>query len=306
MSQIFVYLASVAITMVIQWSGFLAAFALQTEVFYDIAGGLNFMVLAAFSIWDQPQGGKPWIQDARKIACTVVFVCSRGWLLLFLAWRAHDRKGDVRFDGVTDKFWKFLLFWTVQGIWVIVISMPMLFVNSSAVYQPQFSIFDYVTLGGFALGVVLEVVADVQKAVWVKAGRSGGFCKVGIWGFSRHPNYFGEMLQWWSVWLFAYSSSSGPLDALWWTCISSPLFTMHVLMNIPATGLAQANGKGLARYYEDPNIAPEYIEYRNNTSILFPMMGYAYLPMFLKRTLLCDFNRYEYHANVYDQVKKNG
>ena len=67
-----------------------------------------------------------------------------------------------------------------------------------------------------AFGVAIEVVADVQKALWVKGGRTGGFCAVGVWRLSRHPNYFGEICQWVCLWLLAYSSSSGVLDKAWW------------------------------------------------------------------------------------------
>ena len=45
--------------------------------------------------------------------------------------------------------------------------------------------------------IAWEVVADLQKTLWVRAGRRGGFCTAGVWHYSRHPNYFGEMLQWW-------------------------------------------------------------------------------------------------------------
>ena len=58
------------------------------------------------------------------------------------------------------------------------------------------------------------------------------------------------MLQWWCAWLLAFASSSGLTDPVWWATAVSPLFTMHVLLNLPATGVAQANGKNLARYYD--------------------------------------------------------
>ena len=62
---------------------------------------------------------------------------------------------------------------------------------------------DLALLGGFVFGVLIEIVADVQKARWVRSGRPGGFCAIGVWSFSRHPNYFGEMLQWLCCWLLA-------------------------------------------------------------------------------------------------------
>lgn len=181
-------------------------------------------------------------------------------------------------------------------MWCFLISMPILFINSSSVYKRGFTTLEWITLIGFGGGIVIEALADVQKAQWVKAGRTGGFCTKGLWRYSRHPNYFGEMLQWWCAWLFAYSSSEreagGCTDALWWFCAASPLFTMHILLNVPATGIAHAEGMNLKRYYDD--YEPEYSEYRAKTSILIPMVGYRFVPLILKRTIFLDFKRYEY------------
>lgn len=292
-SQLAVFGVSVLLTAALQLSGFAHAYAYQTEVLYDITGGVNFMALAAFSAWS----ADGWAADTRKVAATTLFVCSRGWLLGFLAWRAHDRGGDARFDGVKDKFGRFLLFWTVQGMWVLLISAPVLFINSSSV-SPPLALRDSALLLGFLLGVVCEVVADAQKAVWVSAGRQGAFCTAGIWGYSRHPNYFGEMLQFWCAWLLAYSSAAGLLDWAWWLTSVSPLFTMHVLLNIPATGIPQANGKNLKRYYD--RVPEAYASYRASTSILLPMPPalWVCVPRALKRSVFFDLERYEYRPSA--------
>ncbi len=70
--------------------------------------------------------------------------------------------------------------------------------------------------------------------------------------------------------------------------------TMHILMNVPATGIANANGKNLKRYYD--KCPEEYAAYRKKTSILIPLpFGlYEYVPTILKRTLFLDFAKYEY------------
>ncbi|CAE7245615.1 unnamed protein product [Symbiodinium microadriaticum] len=96
------------------------------------------------------------IEDAARI-------CGRlaGRLSVFLAWRAHERKGDARFDGVKDKFGRFLVFWIVQGMWVMLISMPNLFINSSSASRPL-NWFDWLLVAGFAYAVVIEILADIQ------------------------------------------------------------------------------------------------------------------------------------------------
>jgi hypothetical protein len=83
----------------------------------------------------------------------------------------------------------------------------------------------------------------------------------------------------------------------------SPLFTMHILLNMEPTGLCNANSeKSLKRYYDK---CPErYSAYRENTSILIPMIGYKYVPMFLKRTIFLDFQKYEYKPTIDDSGNK--
>jgi len=287
------------ITVGIQVGGFTVAWILKTETFYDILGGVNYFALVAYTFESSA------FSDARKLASTAVFIASRSWLLGFLAWRAHERGGDSRFDeilGKTDKpanAMHFLIAWLMQGSWCFLISMPMLFVNSSTIAAAPFSVYDYIMLVGFAAGITIEVLGDVQKSVWVKAGRQGGFCQVGIWAWSRHPNYFGEMLQWWCHFGLALSSSpygSNALtqDWLWWLCALSPLFTMQILLNVPETGIAQAEGKGLKRYYE--KCPEEYMAYRSRTSVLVPMPSALWqpIPLFLKRLLFFEFSKYEY------------
>jgi len=288
MSQLYVYLTSTIITIIIQMGGFLVAFALQTEVFYDVLGGVNYFAIAIYSAYVEAF-------DFRKKIFTVLFLLSRGWLLAFLAWRAHERGGDSRFDQMKDKFFQFMTAWIVQGMWVMLISLPMLFINSSNAVDVPLSTLDMIMAIGFLLAVIIEAAADMQKAAWVKSGRQGHFCQDGLWKYSRHPNYFGEMLMWWCAWLFAYNSiqsDSFLSKFLWFASVLSPIFTMHILLNIRETGIANAEGKGLKRYYE--NCPEEYAAYRANTSILIPMVGYAMVPKSLKRTIFCDFGRYEW------------
>jgi steroid 5-alpha reductase family enzyme len=148
---------SAAITAGIQLGGFAVAYALQTEKFYDVLGGINYLILGIYSAIDGEYEGSPWVNDKRKVACTAIFLFSRGWLLLFLAWRAHERNGDSRFDEVKDKFGMFLVFWIFQGLWVFMISMPVIFVNSSDL-SSDFSVGDWILIVGFGLGALIGKV----------------------------------------------------------------------------------------------------------------------------------------------------
>jgi len=282
-----------------QLGGFIFAYLLQTETFYDIFGGLNFLGIALLGL---KQDGILASSD-RFRTMSVLFIASRLWLLMFLAWRAHHRKGDTRFDGVKDKFGMFLVYWLVQALWCFIISLPLLVVQSAeelSIGQPsKMSWIDHVSAVGFATGIAFEIIADIQKARWVAAGRQGGFCRLGLWKYSRHPNYFGEMLMWWCAWTLSHGAVTQSPD-LWWTWVtasSSPIFTMYILLIIEGTGISHAEGGGLKRYYES-DFASHYDEYRRKTSPLIPWVGYEYLPSFVQKFFFFEWDRYKYRPKV--------
>jgi hypothetical protein len=98
MSQFLTFAVCTGVTLSIQCLGFAHAFAFQTEKFYDIMGGVNFFAVALCSVM---LGSG--LDDPRKIINTSILLVSRGWLLGFLAWRAHERGGDSRFDEVKGR-----------------------------------------------------------------------------------------------------------------------------------------------------------------------------------------------------------
>lgn len=258
----------------LQLVGFVAASILKTETFYDVLGGINFLLLAIL--------GFVLDGSTRLTYMTVLFVVSRGWLLVFLAWRAHSRKGDARFDEVIGKPSLFFVYWMVQACWVYTISIPLMLVQSEDDRDVSSAV-DWLLMGGFAFGIVLEITSDFQKTMWINHGRIGGFCRTGWWKYSRHPNYAGEILQWWCAAALCNS----------WVAFLSPLFTMIILLSLQGTGIWNAEGKNLKRYYES-KFREEYIMYRKTTSPLIPMIGYGSIPLIVKRWCFFEWERYEY------------
>ena len=280
----------------IQFCGYVAAFALQTETFYDILGSGNFLLLGLWTYFSSIFTSTSSLISTKPLICTILFMISRSWLLVFLAWRAHDRKGDTRFDGVKEDPVTFLVYWMVQACWVYSVSLPTIYINTSASKfvngDGSLTSRDIFWMLSFAFGILIEIIADIQKTKWIKQGRKGGFCNVGVWKLSRHPNYFGEMLQWWSSFLLVPLVDNDIRS--WLFCILSPLFTSWVLLLAPGTGLTNAEGDGLSRYYKKQDVGNSYSEYRSKTSILIPMIGYASIPMLFRRVFLFEWKRYEY------------
>lgn len=295
------------LTFGMQFVGFTVAAILRTEIFYDVLGGINFLALAVLSILDsQDLVAEPSSATIGGIDKNTVFgglfAISRGWLLVFLAWRAHHRKGDARFDGIRDVPSRFFVFWMVQGVWVYCISLPLLVVAASekdATNNNTSKNVDYssMMLLGMAWSIFVEIRSDVIKANWVSSGRPGGFCAIGLWKHSRHPNYAGEILTWVFAAWYAVMVSNWSWESMLVAAIS-PLFTLHILLNTPATGVWNAEGKNLKRYYEhtDPAIAKNYEEYRRTTPPVFPtfVIPYESLPLEYQRKFCFEWERYEY------------
>lgn len=289
-----------------QFAAFVVAAILQTEVFYDVLGGINFLWLAYLGY----QGGAASCSLLQYT--TGLSAVSRGWLLVFLAWRAHHRKGDSRFDNVKNHPPIFFVYWMVQACWVYLISMPLLVIQcdnsdhqaiSETEHSKSLTTSETILLVGFGFAVVVEIASDIQKTLWVQRGREGGFCTDGLWSLSRHPNYAGEILQWWLAAILAivgWSSSTEAFSSLPfaillpWISLVSPLFTMQILLTMSGTGVWNAEGKNLKRYYENDKVRNRYIQYRAKTPPLFPVPFYESIPVSIKRTLCFEWERYEY------------
>lgn len=235
-------------------------------------------------------------QNPRKIFLVSLFALARLWLLSLLFYRAQKRCGDSRFDKIKPFFFKYLVAWVLQGIWCFFIAAPLFVVNGSRRNVPLNGV-DYFLIAGMASSIMLEVVADVTKFRWVSSGRPGGFCDVGVWRWSRHPNYFAEIAMWWFAWaltlrLTTSTGEESPSVDWGWSLFAllSPLTTMGLLLFV--SGLPLCEGAALKRYLN----VPGFQEYRENTSILVPIPKgiWKVLPMWVRRCVFCELRRYEY------------
>lgn len=117
----------------------------------------------------------------------------------FLLFRIVKTGKDDRFDDKRDKFFSFLGFWVFQMIWVWTVSLPVTVLNSPNVTkfrQPAFGTGrDIAGVILFAAGFILESVSDVQKYRFRSdPANKGKVCDVGFFTWTRHPNYFGEII----------------------------------------------------------------------------------------------------------------
>ena len=159
----------------------------------DFAGGTNFVVLAIITLSFSGQ------HHARQVLNSLFIIVWGARLSGFLLFRILKTGKDDRFDDKRDKFFPFLGFWVFQMFWVWTVSFPVTILNSPKVLgfpQPDFGTGrDIAGVILFTIGFLLESVSDIQKYIFrSNPENKGKVCDVGLFGWSRHPNYFGEII----------------------------------------------------------------------------------------------------------------
>ena len=136
---------------------------------------------------------------ARQVVVSLFIMLWGARLSGFLLFRILKTSKDDRFDNMRGRFFAFLGFWVAQMLWVWTVSLPVTILNSPNVtkfVQPEFGTgCDIAGCIMFAIGFLMESVSDVQKYLFrSNQANKGKVCDVGFFAWSRHPNYFGEIL----------------------------------------------------------------------------------------------------------------
>jgi steroid 5-alpha reductase family enzyme len=168
--------------------------------------------------------------EARNLRTAVLLVLVLVWglrLAIYL-WRRNLRKGpDQRYDELSQKwppqhFWRraYISVFLLQGVLVYVIGLPLTLAGATA-SQP-FGTVAIVGVAVWVIGFTTEALADSQLHRFIRSPhQKGAVLQTGVWRYSRHPNYFGELLQWWGVALivlpvqFGWIGLIGPLTLTW-------------------------------------------------------------------------------------------
>lgn len=175
---------------------------------------------------------------------------------IYLSYRIGAWGKDNRFDEIRTKFWSFLGFWVLQILWVFLTSLPVIYFNSLENREYDLVPMSYLGIGMFAIGFIIEAWADYTKFNHKLHGKK--WCNTGLWKYSRHPNYFGNILLWFGVFIFCYTYGV-PL----WTIIG-PLWTTFLLLFVSGIPFLEASAD--KKYGEDA----EYLKYKAETAILIP------------------------------------
>jgi steroid 5-alpha reductase family enzyme len=245
----------VALAFIFQWIAFIPAFIYKTEKFYDLTGTITYLAVAISALL---LGGKisprAWLV-AGLVAVWTVRLGS------FLFMRVLQSGKDARFDEIKTSFLRFLMTWTLQGLWVSFTLAAALVILTSQ-FQAPLDAFAVIGFLVWALGFAIEIAADGQKNAFRKdTANKGKFIRSGLWSWSRHPNYFGEILLWIGVAIIALPVMRG-----WgWVGLISPVFVYFLITKVSGIPLLEK------RADEKWGGQPEYEEYKSGTSILLPL-----------------------------------
>ncbi|KAL3680351.1 hypothetical protein R1sor_023307 [Riccia sorocarpa] len=286
------YLAVTAlVTAVYQLSFFVIAAGLKVDKFTDFAGTTNFVVIAFLTLILQGT------YHYRQLVLTTFVILWGLRLGLFLLFRILKWGEDKRFDDRRDDLIRFAVFWFLQGVWVWTVTLPVTVLNGSR-KNPDFGLRDYIGWIMWAVGMVIEAVADQSKLNFKSAPENNGrWCDAGLWSWSRHPNYFGEMLLWWGVFVAATPVLSGGQ----WAVIASPLLLCALLLFVSGIPILESSADKRHR------ANPEYVRYKKTTSPLIPLPPalYGSLPSWFKKTFLFEFPFYSRRLSAGNQVKSS-
>jgi len=242
---------------VVNWLAFAPAYAYQTERYYDLSGSLTYLTLTCAALTLGPADPR-----ARLLGLLIVLWAVR--LGSFLFKRVLEDGSDGRFDKLKPHFSRFLMTWTLQGLWVYLTISCALVAMTTANPLPLGPI-AFTGAGLWLVGFGIEVVADSQKRRFRKnpdktPANDAPFITTGVWSWSQHPNYFGEILLWFGIALIAFPVLEGAQLAT----LISPIFVFVLLTRISGIPLLRARAK--KRWGDDPR----YQAYTKRTAVLIP------------------------------------
>jgi steroid 5-alpha reductase family enzyme len=249
-----IFLIALVVSVIINLAFFAFAFLNETDKFTDLSYGISFVIITwAYYL----TSGGTSVQTLTTIMVTLWGVRLAG----FLFYRILKLKKDKRFDGIREDTGKFAKFWAMQAVAVWIILWPTIAILD---YHKPMTIGFWTVLGTliWLKGWIIESVADWQKSEFKSDPHNKNkWVNAGLWKYSRHPNYFGEMLCWWGIFVVALPYLTWGLAIV----TAGPIFITYLLLKV--TGIPPLEKKYAETYGKDP----EYTKYKMSTNLLVPV-----------------------------------
>lgn len=221
--------------------------------FADVAWGIGFVFLTWISYFISANSGN------RGLLVSVLVSIWGIRLAWYVYKRNRGKKEDYRYLAWREAWGKWFVLrsyfqvYILQGFLLFVIVMPVLFINKNI--GNSLNYLDLLGLSIWIFGFVFEVVGDAQLASFIKKPENKGkTMQSGLWKCTRHPNYFGEVVQWWGIWIISLSISFG------WMMIISPVTITFLILKVSGIPMLE---KKMAEN-------SDFINYKKRTSMFIP------------------------------------
>ena len=232
---------------------FIVGTLIKNNSIVDIGWGIGFVIVAWFVLLRDPQ-----ILLGQFILTLLITIWGLR-LFYYIAIRNYRKKEDFRYAGMRKAWGKWVIpraffqVYLLQGVFLYLISLSVVLVSrqSNRTDLPLLIVGIMVWLVGF----YFEAVGDYQlKAFISKQENKGKIMMAGLWRYTRHPNYFGEAIMWWGIFLLAFSSGASLLALI------SPIIITLLLLFVSGVPLLENSMKK----------KPGFDEYARSTNIFFP------------------------------------
>lgn len=242
-----------ALAFAVNWISFIPAAIKQTEHYYDLTGGITYITVTVVALLLSG----PLDLRSSIVAGMVLFWSIR--LASFLFMRISRAGKDGRFDNIKNRPRRFFLAWTLQGLWVLLTAACALAVITGGNREPL-GVIGYIGIAVWAIGILIEIIADQQKSAFrADENNQGKFIKSGLWAWSRHPNYFGEIVLWTGMAIIAIPV----LEGWQWATLISPVFVTFLLTKVSGVPMLEEAADERWGGQDD------YETYKKNTPVLF-------------------------------------
>ena len=201
---------------------FIPSYAARTDHYYDLTGSITYLTVTAIALLTTDE------LDTRTLLAALMIFVWAGRLGTFLFKRVKKSDGDRRFDQIKQSAVRFLMAWMLQGLWVT-LTAGAAYAAMTSGSKTSFGILGVIGLAVWLVGFAIEAVSDSQKTAFKNdPANDGKFINVGLWRWSRHPNYFGEIMLWTGMAIMVLPALSG----LQYATLISPIFVFVLLTRV--------------------------------------------------------------------------
>ena len=255
------YLSVIEIIFIPMCIVFVLGQIIKNNSIVDIFWGIGFVIIVTYFLILSPnyiRGSFVFLAKHFVNGCIIIWGLR---LAVYIFIRNAGKGEDWRYVNFRKAWGKhqwvgaFFQVYMLQGFLMLIVALPIIHVNES------FQTANYLTYVGFIVwitGFFFEAIGDYQLQKFKKyPANKGKPMNSGLWKYTRHPNYFGEMIMWWGIWMMSVNFFT-PIQ----TCISllSPLTVTFLLTKVSGVPMLEKKYKN--------NL--EYLEYIKSTPSLFP------------------------------------